>query len=69
MHHSARLLAVATLAVAGLYSAAPAANANVNPNAIAECLTTHAINATAAVDPTAPGFLADTPVAGCLGAR
>ncbi|MFB4270025.1 hypothetical protein [Nonomuraea sp. GTA35] len=73
MQHSKRLFAVAALTAAGLCSAvcstAPAANATVDPNAIAECLTTHAINSTAAVDPTAPGFLADTPAAGCLGAR
>ncbi|GAA4904816.1 ABC-type glycerol-3-phosphate transport system substrate-binding protein [Nonomuraea thailandensis] len=73
MQHRKRLFAVAALTAAALCSTvsatAPAASAAVDPNAIAECLTTHAISATSAADPTAPGFLADTPVAGCLGAR
>ncbi|TYB64255.1 hypothetical protein FXF51_21190 [Nonomuraea sp. PA05] len=71
MQHSKRLFAIASLTVAGLCSAvcftAPAANAVVDPIVIAECLTTHTINSTPAVDPTAPSFLAEVPLAGCVG--
>jgi hypothetical protein len=66
MYGSARLPAVTALAAAGLFSVAPAANAVVDPAAIAGCLTSSVGELTTVVDPSAPGMPAEIPAVHCL---
>ncbi|MBF8191569.1 hypothetical protein ITP53_38925 [Nonomuraea sp. K274] len=66
MHRPLRLLAVAALASAGLFAAASAAHAVVDPAVALECLTTSATDLTSLVDPTAPGVPAEVPGVNCL---
>ncbi|TDD16967.1 hypothetical protein [Nonomuraea diastatica] len=66
MYGSARLLAVTGLVAAGLLSAASAANAVVDPAAIADCLTSSIGELTTVIDPSAPGVPAEIPAVHCL---
>lgn len=66
MHRSARLLGAAALMAVGLFAAAPAANAVVDPAVIAECLTASVGDITTLVDPAAPGVPAEVPAVSCL---
>ncbi|MEO3805717.1 hypothetical protein [Nonomuraea sp. B1E8] len=66
MDGSARLLVVTAFAAAGLLSAAPPANAVVDPSAIAGCLASSVGELTTVVDPSAPGVPAEIPAVHCL---
>ncbi|MEO3793689.1 hypothetical protein ABGB14_26040 [Nonomuraea sp. B10E15] len=66
MNRSARLPAVTAFAAAGLLFAAPAANAVVDPSAIAICLASSVGELTTVVDPSAPGVPGDIPAVHCL---